>query len=94
MTVHHRVAISRQNSNDEAALDRLVERALAESDLSDPPSPSDQSWGDPEAFLIQAAAFLMPRPDRDDLIERLRARITYEPAAAGPKPGEAETEAE
>ena len=94
MTVPHRVTVSRQNSDDEAALDRMIECALAESDASDASPRSDQSWSDPEAFLTEAAAFLMPRSDRDDLIECLRSRITFEPAAAGPTFGEAEKQPE
>ena len=59
---------------DEAALDRLIERALAEeSDNADATAAGDGGSSDPEAFLVQAAAFLRGRSDCAALIERLRA---------------------
>ncbi|MGH6841076.1 MAG: hypothetical protein ACREDV_03150 [Methylocella sp.] len=77
-------------SKDQALLDSLVEASLAEESADRPkPLESNEAVVDPaQNFLASAAAFLAGRPDRGELIERLREAVaaapSQEPAAEVP----------
>jgi hypothetical protein len=72
-------------AGEDALLDRFVEAALAETVAvrADEPAPTIAVADEVETVLQRAAALLRSRPDREQLIERLRASI----APAEEKPG-------
>jgi hypothetical protein len=95
MAVHDRVASSRSSAaDDEAALDRLIESALAEERALEEAPVSVAISGDAEAFLMQAAAFLQARDDRAALVERLRQLVVPEQDAVQPQPAGTDAETE
>jgi hypothetical protein len=84
-------------SKDQALLDSLVEASLAEVRALRPiPIEPCEGEVDPaNRFFASAVAFLAKRPDRDELIERLREAVvvapprravSWSPADATPQP--------
>jgi hypothetical protein len=84
-------------AGEDALLERFVEAALAETVTvpTDEPAPVAAVADELETVLQRAAALLRCRPDREQLIERLRASIapaeekpdpSAPPAAAGSTP--------
>ena len=72
----------------ERQLDELVESALAETtaDARAAPVLAREAYFDADAFLSDAATFLNLRPDRADLIERLRTLVLPSSNEAAPAP--------
>ncbi|MGQ0445568.1 MAG: hypothetical protein ACT4O2_10705 [Beijerinckiaceae bacterium] len=73
-------------SKDQALLDSLVEASLAEERADRPMAlKSNEAGVDPaQNFLASAVAFLAGRPDRDELIERLRESVAAAPPQEPP----------
>jgi hypothetical protein len=71
-------------SKDQALLDSLVEASLAEVRALRPiPIEPCEGEVDPaNRFFASAVAFLAKRPDRDELIERLREAVVVAPPPA------------
>jgi hypothetical protein len=63
----------------DALLDSIVEESLAEITATAPKEPTLPAATAPDneatRFLDSAVLFLAPRPDRDALLERLKARL-------------------
>jgi hypothetical protein len=72
----------------ERQLDELVESALAEATADEraAPAPACEEYLDADAFLADAATFLNLRPDRADLMERLRTLVLPSSNEAAPAP--------
>jgi hypothetical protein len=70
----------------ERQLDELVESALAETTAEARAAPAREEYLDADAFLADAATFLNLRPDRADLMERLRALLLPSSNEAAPAP--------
>lgn len=68
-------------SKDQALLDSLVEASLTEESADRPMAlKSNEAGVDPaESFFVSAVAFLAGRPDRGELIERLREAVAAAP---------------
>jgi hypothetical protein len=75
-------------SKDQALLDSLVEASLAEVRAFRPiPIETCEDEVDPaKRFLASAVAFLARRPDRGELIERLRESVVVAPPPADAPP--------
>ncbi|MDJ1156812.1 hypothetical protein QNA08_00950 [Chelatococcus sp. SYSU_G07232] len=74
-----RTAHAACEDTDAPTLAAIVERVLAEADAEERTSlAANGTLADPvEDFLAGAVAFLVARPDRDDLLERLRVRLSH-----------------
>jgi hypothetical protein len=82
---------------DDAALTRIVEQAIEEeAGLRDLPiaGMAPDASQDAERFLRMSEAFLRERPDRDALVERLRALLAAAASAPAQAPQPADTDNE